>query len=193
MSEERPRQLQIFLSFLKLGCLAFGGPVAHLGYFQEEFVRKRKWISESRYADLVALCQFLPGPASSQVGFAVGHHRGGVSGAFFAWIGFTLPSALIMIGLALGLSAAGDFRGAGWIAGLKLTAVAVVANAIWSMASKLCPDRGRALIAGRFCSPPVCRYATLATGSTECGGGCPAFLTRTVKAGTPPGKSKKRR
>lgn len=147
MTENLSTQLQIFLSFLKLGCVAFGGPVAHLGYFEEEFVRKRKWISESEYADLIALCQFLPGPASSQVGFAIGHHRGGVPGAFLAWIGFTAPAAVLMIGLAVGLSALGDLRGAGWIVGLKLAAVAVLANAIWSMASTLCPDRRRALIA----------------------------------------------
>ncbi len=147
MSEGRPTRLEIFLSFLKLGCVAFGGPVAHLGYFQEAFVRRRKWLTEAEYADLVALCQFLPGPASSQVGFAIGHRQGGVAGAFLAWVGFTLPSAVLMIGLALGLASLGDLRGAGWIAGLKLAAVAVVANAIWSMAGKLCPDRARALIA----------------------------------------------
>ena len=138
---------EIFLSFLKLGCVAFGGPVAHIGYFQEAYVRKRKWLTESEYADLVALCQFLPGPASSQVGFAIGYRMGGVAGAFLAWVGFTLPSAMLMIGFALGLSTLGDLGGAGWIAGLKLAAVAVVANAIWNMAAKLCPDRTRTLIA----------------------------------------------
>lgn len=147
MCDEHPSRLQIFSNFLKLGCLAFGGPVAHLGYFQAEFVRRRQWLSESEFADLVALCQFLPGPASSQVGFAIGHRQGGVYGAFLAWLGFTLPSAVLMIGLAVGLSALGDLQGAGWIAGLKLAAVAVVANAIWNMAGKLCPDRQRALIA----------------------------------------------
>lgn len=147
MTENHPARLQIFLSFLKMGCIAFGGPVAHLGYFQDEFVKKRRWISESEYADLVALCQFLPGPASSQVGFAIGHTKAGVPGAFLAWIGFTLPSALLMIGFAAGLSTLGDIRDAGWITGLKLAAVAVVAKAIWDMASKLCPDCNRALIA----------------------------------------------
>lgn len=147
MSEDRPKRIQIFLNFLKLGCVAFGGPVAHLGYFQEEFVRKRRWIRESEFADLVALCQFLPGPASSQIGFSIGYKQGGILGAFLAWVGFTLPSAILMIAFALGLSALGDVRGAGWIAGLKLAAVAVVANAIWSMAGKLCPERERALIA----------------------------------------------
>ncbi len=138
---------QIFRTFLKLGCLSFGGPIAHLGYFQEEFVRRRQWISATEFADLVALCQFLPGPASSQVGFAIGHRQGGIAGAFLAWCGFTLPSAAVMLGLALGLRAFGDFSGSGWICGLKLAAVAVVANAIWSMATKLCPDRGRAFLA----------------------------------------------
>lgn len=145
--QDRPTKLQILLSFLKLGCIAFGGPVAHLGYFQDEFVRKRRWLSESEYADLVALCQFLPGPASSQVGFAIGHTKGGVIGAFLAWIGFTLPSALLMLGFAVGLSHLEDIHNAGWITGLKLAAVAVVAKAIWDMANKLCPDRSRALIA----------------------------------------------
>lgn len=147
MSRNGPSRLQIFLSFLKLGCVAFGGPVAHLGYFQEEFVRKRKWVSEPEYADLVALCQFLPGPASSQIGFSIGLRQGGVAGAFLAWLGFTLPSAVLMIGFAAGLNSLNDLAGAGWISGLKLAAVAVVANAIWSMAGSLCPDRARALIA----------------------------------------------
>ena len=138
---------EVFFTFLKLGCLAFGGPVAHLGFFQDELVRKRKWLSDAEYADLAALCQFLPGPASSQVGFAIGLKRGGMTGAFAAWVAFTLPSAALMIGFALGLTALGDFRETGWLAGLKLAAMAVVANAIWSMATKLCPDRERALIA----------------------------------------------
>ena len=140
----------IFRVFLRLGCMAFGGPVAHLGFFQEELVRKRAWLSEAEYADLVALCQFLPGPASSQVGFAIGYKRGGTRGAFAAWLGFTLPSAVIMLAFAMGLSVFGDSESAGWIAGLKLAAVAVVANAIWNMAGKLCPDRERALIALAF-------------------------------------------
>lgn len=139
--------LQIFGIALKLGCVSFGGPVAHLGFFQEEYVRKRRWLSEAEYADLVALCQFLPGPASSQVGFALGLKQGGVAGAFAAWFGFTLPSALLMLGFAMGLGYFGGVEEAGWIVGLKLAAVAVVAHAIWDMAKKLCPDRARALIA----------------------------------------------
>lgn len=137
----------IFLTFLRLGCYAFGGPTAHMGYFHEEFVKRRKWLSEADYADTVALCQFLPGPSSSQAGFAIGLDRGGILGAFLAWVGFTLPSAILMIAFALGLERAGDLSTAGWVAGLKLVAVAVVANAAWSMAKSLCPDRSRATIA----------------------------------------------
>ncbi|MBC2607297.1 chromate efflux transporter [Pelagicoccus albus] len=138
---------EIFLTFLRLGCYAFGGPTAHMGYYFEEFVRRQKWLSEADYADTVALCQFLPGPSSSQVGFAIGLRRGGIAGAFLAWIGFTLPSAILMISLALGLKYAGDLSEAGWVTGLKLVAVAVVANASWNMAKSLCPDRSRATIA----------------------------------------------
>lgn len=137
----------IFLAFLRLGCLAFGGPLAHLGYFREALVEKRGWISDAAYADLVALCQFLPGPTSSQVGFALGYQRGGVAGAFAAWLGFTLPSAVLMIGFAMGLATLGNIGMSGWQQGLKLVAVAVVAQAIWGMAEKLCPDKPRALIA----------------------------------------------
>lgn len=118
-----------------------------MGYFHEEFVKRRKWLSEADYADTVALCQFLPGPSSSQAGFAIGLDRGGIIGAFLAWIGFTLPSAVLMIAFALGLEYAGDLSKAGWVTGLKLVAVAVVANAAWSMAKSLCPDRSRATIA----------------------------------------------
>lgn len=139
--------LEILLCFLRLGCVAFGGPVAHLAFFEQEFVRRRQWLSAAHYADLVALCQFLPGPASSQVGFAIGHHRGGVRGAFLAWIGFTLPSAVLMVGFAVGLATFGEGLGSGWITGLKLAAVAVVAQAIEGMARQLCPDRSRALLA----------------------------------------------
>lgn len=138
---------EIFLTFLRLGCYAFGGPTAHMGYYHEEFVKRRKWLSEADYADTVALCQFLPGPSSSQAGFAIGLDRGGLTGAFAAWLGFTLPSAILMIAFALGLDYAGDLSQAGWVSGLKLIAVAVVANAAWSMAKSLCPDRARATIA----------------------------------------------
>lgn len=128
----------VFLSFLKLGLTSFGGPIAHIGYFRDEFVTRRQWLSERDYADLVALCQFLPGPASSQVGMALGMMRAHYLGALAAWIGFTLPSALLLIGFALGLSHWGDVLPRGVIHGLKIVAVAVVAQAVWGMAKTLC-------------------------------------------------------
>ena len=137
----------VFLVFLRLGCTSFGGPVAHLGYFHEEFVRRRRWLSERSYVDLVALCQVLPGPSSSQVGLAIGMTRGGLAGALAAWLGFTLPSALILVLFALGLRAWGAAVPAGALHGLKLVAVAVVAQAVWSMARKLCVGVPRVVIA----------------------------------------------
>ncbi|WP_310564405.1 chromate efflux transporter [Hydrogenophaga sp.] len=134
---------QVFLVFLRLGLTSFGGPVAHLAYFRTECVERRRWLSEAAYADLVALCQFLPGPASSQVGMALGLMRAGYRGAFAAWAGFTLPSALALIALALGLAHAGDAVPAGALHGLKVVAVAVVAQAVWGMARSLCPDGPR--------------------------------------------------
>lgn len=136
----------VFLIFLRLGLTSFGGPVAHLGYFREEFVKRRRWLSEHSYADLVALCQFLPGPASSQVGMALGMTRGGYQGAFAAWAGFTLPSAILLCLCAMGLSAGGAIP-AGAVHGLKMVAVAVVAHAVWGMARHLCTDATRAAIA----------------------------------------------
>ena len=130
----------VFLVFLRLGLTSFGGPVAHLGYFREELVVRRRWLSERNYADLVALCQFLPGPASSQVGMALGLARAGYPGALAAWLGFTLPSAVALILFALGLAHWGDAVPAGLLHGLKVVAVAVVAQAVWGMARSLCPD-----------------------------------------------------
>jgi chromate transporter len=130
----------VFLIFLHLGLTSFGGPVAHLGYFREEFVVRRRWLSERSYADLVALCQFLPGPASSQVGIALGLSRAGYAGALAAWSGFTLPSAIGLILFALGLSAYADAVPTGVLHGLKVVAVAVVAQAVWGMARQLCTD-----------------------------------------------------
>jgi chromate transporter len=138
---------EVFVAFLKLGCTAFGGPIAHLGYFQSEFVVRRKWIDEEAYADLVALCQFLPGPASSQVGLALGWKRAGWAGALAAWVAFTAPSAILMVAFAYGVRIVGDLSHAGWVQGLKVAAVAVVAQAVWTMARKLCPDAPRATIA----------------------------------------------
>nr|WP_281983120.1 chromate efflux transporter [Azonexus hydrophilus] len=138
---------ETFLIFLRLGLTAFGGPIAHLGYFREEFVNRRRWLSDAAYADLVALCQFLPGPASSQVGLALGLQRAGYRGALAAWCGFTLPSAILLILFAIGLVEFGDRLPGGLIAGLKIVAVAVVAQAVWGMAKSLCPDWPRRLLA----------------------------------------------
>ncbi len=138
--------LTVFLVFLRLGLTSFGGPVAHLGYFRTEFVERRQWLDEAAYADLIALCQFLPGPASSQVGIAIGTIRAGFLGGLTAWLGFTLPSALIMIGVAYGVTVLGD-PASGWLRGLKVVVVAVVAQAVWQMSQRLCPDRLRASFA----------------------------------------------
>jgi chromate transporter len=137
----------IFAVFLRLGLTSFGGPIAHLGYYRAEFVERRRWLSEAAYADLVALCQLLPGPASSQVGFAVGLSRGGLLGGVAAWLGFTLPSAVAMVLFAQGAAALTGPLSAGMLHGLQVAAVAVVAQAVWSMAVSLCPDRPRATIA----------------------------------------------
>jgi chromate transporter len=136
----------VFLIFLRLGLTSFGGPIAHLGYFRDEFVVRRQWLSESSYADLVALCQFLPGPASSQVGIALGLSRSGYGGALAAWMGFTLPSAIALIIFALGIASYGDAMPVGVLHGLKVVAVAVVAQAVWGMARNLCPDAPRVSI-----------------------------------------------
>jgi chromate transporter len=131
----------------RLGLTSFGGPIAHLGYFHEEYVKRRRWIDEQSYADLVALCQFLPGPASSQVSIAIGIARARLLGGIAAWLGFTIPSALALIAFAFGISAFASAADAGWLHGLKVVAVAVVAQAVWGMARSLCPDRERATIA----------------------------------------------
>ncbi|WP_018076558.1 chromate efflux transporter [Thiobacillus denitrificans] len=136
----------VFLVFLRLGLTSFGGPVAHLGYFRDEFVTRRQWLTERSYADLVALCQFLPGPASSQVGIALGLSRSGYAGALAAWAGFTLPSAIALILFAQGMVSYGDVIPAGVLHGLKVVAVAVVAQAVWGMARTLCPDVPRVTI-----------------------------------------------
>jgi chromate transporter len=139
---------EVFLVFLKLGLTSFGGPIAHLGYFRQALVTRRRWIDEAGYADLVALCQFLPGPASSQVGFALGILRGGgLLGGLAAWTAFTLPSALLLVTFAYGASALSGPVAEGLIHGLKLVAVAVVAQAVWGMARSLTPDRPRASLA----------------------------------------------
>ena len=139
--------LGVLRVFLKLGLSSFGGPIAHIGYFREEFVTRRRWLDEQAYADLVALRQFLPGPASSQVGFSIGLMRAGYLGGLAAWTGFTLPSAIILLLFAYGVGSLSGALGTGLLHGLKLVAVAIVAQAVWGMARTLCPDRERASIA----------------------------------------------
>ena len=139
--------LEIFRIFFRLGLTSFGGPIAHLGYFRDEFVVRRKWLDEKTYADLVALCQFLPGPASSQVGIAIGLLRAGYAGALAAWVGFTLPSAIALVLFAYSVDALGGSLGSGWLHGLKVVAVAVVAQAVLGMMRSLAPDRERATLA----------------------------------------------
>jgi chromate transporter len=137
----------IFLAYLRLGCTSFGGPIAHLGYFRDEFVVRRKWLDDATFTDIVGLCQFLPGPASSQVGFTIALLRGGTLGALAAWLAFTLPSALLMFAVASGYGLFSSRIGSGVVRALKLVAVAVIAQAVWGMMRTLTPDRTRASIA----------------------------------------------
>ena len=154
--------LSVLAAFLKLGLTSFGGPVAHIGYFRTEFVERRKWLDEKSYVDLVALCQFLPGPASSQVGIAIGVVRAGLLGALCAWLGFTTPSAVALILFAYGVARLGDPGQAAWLHGLKIVAVAVVAQAVGSMARTLCPDRERATMA--VCAAVIVLFAPATIG-----------------------------
>lgn len=139
--------LEVLGIFARLGLTSFGGPVAHLGYFRTEFVERKKWLDDQSYADIVALCQFLPGPASSQVAMAIGIRRAGLFGAFASWLGFTLPSAIALILFAYGIGNISGIEDAAWLNGLKIVAVAVVAQAVWGMARTLAPDRPRATLA----------------------------------------------
>src|SRR5690349_2824537 len=143
----RGSPIEVLRVFLRLGLTSFGGPVAHLGYFRAEFVERRRWLDEAAYADIVALCQFLPGPASSQTGISIGILRAGLPGALCAWLGFTAPSALAMVLFGYGVTEFGHLADSAWLHGLKIVAVAVVAQAVWAMARNLCPDRERATIA----------------------------------------------
>jgi chromate transporter len=152
---ERGSALEVLRIFLRLGVTSFGGPVAHLGYFRGEFVERRKWLDDHTYSDIVALWQFLPGPTSSQVGITLGIMRAGLLGAVAAWLGFTLPSAVAMIVFGYGVTRFGDLSGAAWLHGLKIVAVAVVAQAVWGMARSLCPDRAN----------PLKIWATIAVGA----------------------------
>lgn len=175
--------LEVFRAFLKLGLSSFGGPIAHLGYFRTEFVERRRWLDERRYAELVALCQFLPGPASSQVGFAIGLERAGWRGGLAAWLGFTLPSAIALVLFALGLARAdaADPVLAGVLQALKIVAVAVVAQAVVAMARSLAPDgrrRGLALLAAAItlllagaAGQLVALAVSAAAGASMAGGG----------------------
>jgi chromate transporter len=162
--------LEVFLAFLTLGVTCFGGPIAHIGYFRDAFVTRRRWLDEAAYADLVALCQFLPGPASSQVGFAIGLMRAGLPGGLAAWTGFTLPSAIALVLFAYGADMLSGAAGNGLIHGLKLVAVAIVAQAVWGMARTLCPDRERATIAAvaalivLFDTSPAAQVAAIVLG-----------------------------
>ena len=142
----RTRLVEIVATFTRLGVTSFGGPVAHLGYLRAELVARRAWLDDAAFADLVALCQFLPGPASSQLVFALGMRRAGLAGALLASLCFTLPSAALMIAFAVGVAHVDSVAQAGWLRGLKLAAVAVVALAVWEMGRKLCPDRARRLL-----------------------------------------------
>ena len=147
------RLWEVLFVATRLGLTSFGGPVAHLGYFRVEYVERRKWLTEQTYADLVALCQLLPGPASSQVGIGVGIKRAGILGGVVAWLGFTLPSAVALILFTYGVAHAGDMSDAAWLGGLKIVAVSVVALAVWGMSRTLTPDRNRislAIIASIF-------------------------------------------
>ena len=147
VAQQRGSAFEVLRIFFRLGLTSFGGPVAHLGYYRAEFVERRRWLDESHFADIVALCQFLPGPASSQTAITIGILRAGLPGAFAAWLGFTAPSAAAMIAFGYGVAAFGNLAHAAWLHGLKIVAVAVVANAVWGMARNLCPDRPRATIA----------------------------------------------
>jgi chromate transporter len=179
--------LEVLRVFLKLGLTCFGGPIAHIGYFREEFVVRRKWIDEHAYADLVGLCQFLPGPASSQVGFSIGLMRAGYRGGLAAWAGFTLPSALALVLFAYGAGALSGPAGIGLLHGLKLVAVAIVAQAVWGMARTLCPDRERASIAVVAALIILFSTASLAQiGAILLGGIAGLWLCRSVPA-TPSG------
>jgi len=139
--------VEVFAAFLRLGLTSFGGPIAHLGYFRQDIVERRGWLDEHAYLDLVALCQFLPGPASSQVGIGIGLSRAGYAGALAAWVGFTMPSAIALVLFGLGIERFGTSLDAGWLHGLKIAAVAVVAQAVWGMASTMATGTTRATLA----------------------------------------------
>jgi len=168
--------LEVFGVFLKLGLTSFGGPVAHLGYYREEIVRRRGWLDERAYADLVALCQFLPGPGSSQTGIGIGLARAGLPGALAAWVGFTLPSALALMLFGLGIARWGDTLAGGWLQGLKVVAVAVVAQAVWGMARSLCTDAHRVTVMALAAALVLAWPTPLGQVATIAAGGLAGFL-----------------
>ncbi len=191
VTDTKPRPgtpIEVLLAFLKLGMTCFGGPIAHLGYFRDEFVVRRRSIGEEAYADLVGLCQFLPGPASSQVGFSIGLTRAGYLGGLAAWTGFTLPSAILLVAFAYAAGALSGAIGAGLLRGLKLVAVAIVAQAVWGMARTLCPDRERATIATAaaviilFSQSSAAQVATIVLGAIA-----GVFICRTAASPTAAG------
>jgi chromate transporter len=179
--------LEVLRAFTRLGFTCFGGPIAHIGYFRDEFVIRRRWLDETSYADLVALCQFLPGPASSQVGFSIGVMRAGYVGGLAAWTGFTIPSATLLVLFAYGAGALGGAIGSGLLHGLKLVAVAIVSQAVFGMARTLCPDRARASIAVAAALIVSLASTSIAqTAAIACGAVAGLFLCRgpaTLEAG----------
>jgi chromate transporter len=178
--------LEVFVAFLRLGLTSFGGPIAHLGYFRQEFVVRRQWLDEAAYADLVALCQFLPGPASSEVGIGIGLGRAGLAGALAAWTGFTLPSAIALVLFALGVERLGSLD-AGWLHGLKIAAVAVVAQAVWGMASTMATGRTRATLAVAAAAIVLAVPTTVGQlGAIALGAVAGVLLSRPERAASPP-------
>ena len=184
---QRGSFLEVLRVFLRLGLTSFGGPVAHLGYFRDEVVERRRWLDERSYAEIVALCQFLPGPASSQTGISLGILRAGLGGGVAAWLGFTMPSAVAMIVFAYGVAAFGEIAGAAWLHGLKIVAVAVVAQALSGMARSLCPDRERATIAIAALVLGLALPSSVGQIGAIVFGGCAGWVLPAAEAPPPPG------
>ncbi|HEY6058549.1 MAG TPA: chromate efflux transporter [Candidatus Limnocylindrales bacterium] len=177
---------EVLAVFLRLGLTSFGGPIAHFGYFRREYVERRRWLDEHAFADLVALCQFLPGPASSQLGIAIGTHRAGMAGGLAAWLGFTLPSAIALAVFGL-LTASIDVSQAGWVHGLKLAAVAVVAQAVLSMARALTPDWPRRLVALGAAGVALAWATPFSQVAIIAGGAMAGLVLPASRLGAPPG------
>ena len=177
---------EVLWTFFKLGLISFGGPIAHLGYFRTELVIRRRWLDDKAYGDLVALCQFLPGPTSSQVSISIGILRAGLLGGLAAWIGFTLPSAVALILFAYGVVAFGGAVDTGWLHGLKVVAVAVVAQAVWGMAKIFCPDRPRITLALVGAIGMLAWPTSWGQIAVIAGGGLVGWRFLSAEAGTPP-------